>query len=187
MEITDEIIHKSVAQVPFGNFEPFITGNDDDATKFYSKVVEALECLSGISVVREDDHHGQGYASYVSVFLYPADGSTQRDCPKQVETTGILLYMSRLAPIAVYAASQRAKNKYSWGGNSGFIEANSVNTAPEGDWDEFVWDISECLHSFQVEILPREMLLVPLPEGIKIPTLFDGPYYVFDALFYWCD
>jgi len=69
MEITRAIIDKSVTQQPFGTFEPFLTGNDDDAASFYRDVLWALEKLPGVSVIREPDHHGSGYASYVSAFL----------------------------------------------------------------------------------------------------------------------
>ncbi len=107
MQITDAIIHDSVAQKPFGGFEPFVSGTDEDAWQFYSGVLSALEQVPGVSVIREANHQGSGYASYVSAFLYPSDGSTRRDCPTYVETAGILLYMSRLAPIAVCGASGR--------------------------------------------------------------------------------
>jgi ribosomal protein S18 acetylase RimI-like enzyme len=174
-KITEEMMNDSVAQRPFGDFEPFISGSDEDASKFYS------------GVIREDDHHGQGYASYVSAFIYPSDGRTCRDHPGHVEMEGILLYMSWLAPMAVYGASQRTKNKDGTGGSSGFIEAKDVNTVPEGDWTALIADVTDCLSAYGIEILPREPLLAPAPEGIKIPTLFDGPYFVFDTLFYWCD
>ena len=187
MQITDAIMNDSVAQVPFGSFEPFVTGTDQDASLFYMLVLSALEEIPGISVIREADHQGSGYASYVSAFLYPSDGSTRRDFPTHVETTGILLYMSRLAPIAVYGASGRSDNKNDSGGGSGFINSENVGTLPEGDWTALLSNVTECLRRFRIEFLPREPLLQPAPEGIAIPTIFDGPYYVFDTLFYWSD
>jgi hypothetical protein len=187
MQITDAIINDSVAKRPFGKFEPFITGTDRDAWDFYSDVLSSLERVPGISVVREADHQGSGYASYVSAFLYPSDDSTRRDYPTYVETTGILLYMSRLAPIAVYGASGRNDNKGDRGSSSGFIGADNVGTQPDGDWTAFIAAVTDCLDRFRIEVLPREPLLQPAPDGIKIPTVFDGPYYVFDTLFYWCD
>ena len=187
MDITNDMMNHSVAQRPFGDFEPFISGSDKDAAKFYSGVIAALKEVRGINVIQEDDHHGSGYASYVSVFIYPSDGRTVREHPRHIETIGILLYMSRLAPMAVYGASQQTKNKDWNGGSGGFIEAKDVNTVPEGDWTALIADVTDCLSAYGIEILPREPLLAPAPEGIKIPTLFDGPYYVFDTLFYWCD
>jgi hypothetical protein len=63
--------------------------------------------LPGMGLMREADHYGSGYASYISVFLYPEKGyyagagAAQRDYPEFVHKTGFLLYLSRLAPIAV--------------------------------------------------------------------------------------
>jgi hypothetical protein len=187
VQITDAIICDSVAQQPFGSFEPFITGTDRDAWHFYSDVLATLEHAPGVSVIREADHQGSGYASYVSAFLFPSDGSTRQDHPTYVQTIGILLYMSRLAPIAVYGASGRTDNKHDTGASSGFIDADNVGTLPVGDWTAFVATVTECLHRFRIEVLPRDPLLQPAPDGIEIPTVFDGPYYVFDTLFYWCD
>ncbi len=187
MQITDDIMNDSVAQRPFGSFEPFITGNDSDASRFYSKVFLALEQIPSVSLIRGLDHHGSGYASYVSAFLYPRDGSTRRDYPTDIETTGILLYMSRLAPIAVYGASGRTDSKEGRGSSSGFIGTNNVGTLPEGDWTAFVAAVTACLCQFRVEFLQREPLVQPAPTDIEIPTVFDGPYYIFDTLFYWSD
>lgn len=187
MDITEDIICHSVAQHPFGNFEPFVTGNEVEVWQFFADVLSALEQVPGVSVVRELDHHGSGYASYISAFLYPSDGSTRYDRPLYFETTGILLYMSRLAPIAVYGASGRSDNKDDNGSSSGFIDNQNVGTLPRGDWTAFIAKITDCLRAFRVEVLPREPLLQPAPEGIEVPTVFNGPYYIFDTLFYWCD
>jgi hypothetical protein len=193
MKITQEIIRKSVSQQKFGDFEPFISGEDRAIASFYQGVITGLENLPGVGLFREHDHHGSGYASYVSVFLYPEEGHysgagvAQHDYPEFVHTTGILLYLSRLAPIAVYGASNRTDNKHDGGGSGGFIEASNVGLLPDGDWSEFLGVIEECLQSFRIEILPREPLLLPAPQDISIPTVFDGPYYVFDTLFYWED
>ncbi len=187
MQITEDIICDSVAQKPFGTFEPFVNGTDEDAHQFYSNVFSALERVRGIAVIRELNHQGSGYASYVSAFLYPSDNSTRRDHPIYVETSGVLLYMSRLAPIAVYGASRRTDNKDGKGSSSGFIGADNVGTPPDGDWTVFIAAITNCLQEFRIELLPREPLLQPAPEDIKIPTAFDGPYFIFDTLFYWSD
>ncbi len=187
IEITEAIMHDSVSQTLFGNFEPFISGSDQDAWQFYSVVLSALEQQPGVNVIRETCHHGSGYASYVSAFLYPGDGRSRRDFPTYVETTGILLYLSRLAPLAAYGASARAENKDGKGSSAGFIEVSNVGLLPDGDWTDFIATVADVLGKFHIELLPRAPLILPAPDGIEIPTVFDGPYYVFDTLFYWCD
>jgi hypothetical protein len=154
---------------------------------FYNTVLASLEQIPGVSVFRELDHHGSGYASYVSAFLYPSDLRSRRDFPDYIETTGILLYLSRLAPIAVFGASARTSSKRKSRTSSGFIEVHNVGRLPDGNWTDFLAELANCLRSFRVEILPRDHLVLPAPDGVSIPTVFDGPYFVFDTLFYWSD
>ena len=187
MEITDAMINSSVGGLAFGAFEPFVTGDDLAVSSFYSDVLASLKSIPGVAVHEELDHYGSGYASYLSVFLYPSDGRSCRDFPDHTETTGILVYMSRLAPIWVYGASAEAENKNGKGSSSGFIEAGSLGTLPDGDWVDFLASITRCLASYGIELLHREPLMQPARDDIIIPTVFDGPYYVFDTLFYWCD
>ena len=186
MNLTSEIIRKSVTQQPFGSFEPFVSGDEKAVAAFYDRVVVALKKLPTIRLLRESDHHGSGYASYVSLFLYPSDGHTQQDFPDFVQTDGLLLYVSRLAPVAVFALSSRTSNKNNGGCSSGFIEAGNVGILPD-DWSVFLGEIKACLQFYEIELLDRDPLLDPAPQNVTIPTVFDGPYYVFDTLFYWED
>jgi hypothetical protein len=187
MEITDAILRKSVAQKAFGSFEPFIGGDEHEVSAFYDSVLSALASNDTICVHRESDHHGSGYASYVSAFLFPSDGRSQRAFPNHIETGGILLYMSRLAPIAVFGASARTASIDGQSSSLGFIGVDNVGTPPDGDWEWFVETLQKLLQSFGIELLPRAPLLIPAPDDISIPTVFDGPYYILDALFYWED
>lgn len=187
MEITPDIMRRSVRQQPFGTAEPFVTGDAGAVAAFYETVIEALLALPGVALEREIDHHGSGYASYIQLFLFPADGSSQTAFPEYIHTTGLLLYLSRLAPIAVYGASDTTRNRHSDGGSGGFIESSNVGLLPNADWTEFAEAVTACLAARGIELLPREPLLLPAPEDIIIPTVFDPPYFVFDTLFYWED
>lgn len=187
MEITPEIMRRSVAKQPFGAFEPFVSGPEAAVVSFYDGVIAALQALEGVCLIREEPHHGSGYASYVSVFLFPDDGTARIEAGDHVLTTGLLLYLSRLAPLATFGASSMTRNKDDEGGSSGFIESHNAGTLPAEGWLEFLGAMEACLAHFHIELLYREPLLVPAPEGITIPTVFDPPYFVFDTLFYWED
>jgi hypothetical protein len=186
MKISRATIDRAVAAQPLGSEEPFLSGPDEAIASFYKRVFAALE-RSRIRVLMEPDHHGSGYASYISTFLYRADGVGVRDFPAYRETAGLLLYVSRLAPVAVFGASDRTQNHNNTGSSSGFIRINNLNKLPGDDWADFLWTVKRVLHNHGVELLATEPLLEPAPEGLRIPTAFDGPYYVFDTLFYWED
>ncbi len=185
MEITDEVIRKSVASEPFGLVEPFITGDERAVEAWHARVLAGLGRSPLLRVDRESDHYGSGYASYVSAFISPRDGRSVVEHPTFVDTIGILLYLSRLAPIAVFGSSSRNKNNS--GSSSGFIEINNLNRPPEGDWSDFMREVRALLEGHGIELLDREPLERPVPRDVVIPTCFDGPYRVFDTLFYWCD
>lgn len=185
-EITREIIEKSVRAQPFCMEEPFVSADDTAVTGLYKRMFAALR-HAGMDVVMEDDHHGSGYASYVSAFLSHRGGVDEIDHPAYIETRGVLLYVSRLAPIAVFGASSRTRNKRNTGTSSGFITTANLNRLPPGDWNDVSRTLRIVLERHGVELLPTEPLLAPAPDDIRIRTAFDGPYAVFDTLFYWED
>lgn len=187
MNITLEHLRKSVAAEPFGSFQPFVPGDEQLVAAFYRSVLASIERSRAIALMVEDDHHGSGYASYISAFLYPRDGRSRVQHSEYVETTGVLLYLSRLAPIAVFGRSFRTQNTKNSGKSSGFVDSSNVGLLPEGDWSDFYRSMTQPLDAARVELLPRESLLEPAPTELQIPTAFDPPYFVLDALFYWSD
>lgn len=187
MEITKQVIQNSIAAKPFGVVEPFISGEKSKVDGFYKKIFADLERTGKISIYREVDHYGSGYASYISAFIYPRDGSSLVEFSSHVETTGLLLYCSRLAPIAVYGASARTQNKNNQGSSSGFITLENLYESPKGDWIAFLRLLCKTLEENGVIMPPKDVLMQPAPKDIKIPTVFDPPYYIYDTLFYWQD
>ncbi|GAA4788898.1 hypothetical protein [Lysobacter hankyongensis] len=185
-DITREIMEKSVQAQPLCEEEPFLSGDEAAVTGFYECMFAALR-RDGVDVLIEDDHHGSGYASYISAFLSRRGGVDEIDHPAHVETVGLLLYVSRLAPIAVFGASSRTRNKRDSGTSSGFITTDNLDRLPPGDWSGLLRTLRIVLEAHGVELLPTAPLLAPAPDGIRIPTAFDGPYAVFDTLFYWED
>jgi hypothetical protein len=164
-----------------------VSGTSTDVERFYQSVFHRIGFQAHMAVDRERDHHGSGYASYISAFLYPRDGNTTHRHETYDEDHGFLLYVSRLAPLAVFGASSRTRNHDGDGGSSSFIDANTVGVVPSGDWHSFLMSLGAVLAEYKIDLLPRELLLRPLEIDLRVPTAFDPPYYVFDALFYWED
>ena len=93
----------------------------------------------------------------------------------------------RDAPIAVFDASSRTRNKRDSGTSSGYITTDNLDRLPPGDWSDLLRTLRIVLEAHGVELLPTAPLLAPAPDGIRIPSAFDGPHAVFDTLFYWED
>src|SRR5438046_1845371 len=156
MEITQDMMRRAVRQQALSAREPFCPGREAPVSAFYDRVLRDLERHDEIAVVRELAHHGSGYASYVSAFLYKKDGTSTREFPAHIEKTGVLLYMSRLGPFAVFGASSITAAKDGKSSSSGFVAADNLGLLPEGDCLSFVDEVTGILAKHGLEMLSRE-------------------------------
>jgi hypothetical protein len=62
--------------------------------------------------------------------------------------------------------------------------AENVGMLADGVWTASIAAFRDCLRGFRIEVLARETRLQPAPDDIEIPSVFDGPYYIFDTLFH---
>lgn len=129
---------------------PYSTQDPDTIEHFLQQVVESLKNSDQMEVEAEFDHYGSGYASYVEVFCdrrQPSSSASNSDSA----TPGITLYLSRLLPIVVYGATEKAANSYS--GTFKFLTPNQLGTLPPGDWQEIFTEITQKLRSFNLQII----------------------------------
>jgi hypothetical protein len=99
---------------------------------------------------------------------------------------GLLVYLCRRVPIAVYGADTRAYR--AGGGSSGFLGPDTVGTPPAGDWDAVVKEVCAKLREHGLSIADAETLQPLLSFEYTIDTnLSNAPHRLFDVLFYWYD
>jgi hypothetical protein len=137
-----------------------------------------------LGVEAEFDHYGSGYASYVHVFCAKAGGRsrTRRACEDSID--GIAVYLSRLAPFAIYGREQRTKSAS--GSSMQYLGLADVYSLPPGNWEAEISAVLQVLEGFNFVLPARAQLVEALPYKLDIATIFDDTH-VFDAIFYWED
>lgn len=174
---------------------PYSTGNSRKIEKLLSQLVGRLSDIGSLSIDADFDNYGSGYASYVSLEISKRDKS---DVIKEhhsngvsLTTNGLMVYLSRVAPVVVYGGAFWTKtyaNGKETGGSSHFLEPDMLEDLPAKAWECELESIKTILTDYGFRIPFKEELARNLDFEINIPTLLgEPPYRVFDCFFYWMD
>ncbi|MBC8059308.1 MAG: hypothetical protein H7Y18_01430 [Clostridiaceae bacterium] len=186
MIYSEETLRKFIDGRPSGKDYPYNNGTSKQIEFHIKSIVADLERSNLIKVEADFKSYGSGYSSYIDIFCYKKDGSSTIKKKDVLWIDGITIYISKLAPVAIYGASN--KTKHSKGGGYNFLDANNINSIPKGNWDDVLYTITNKLKKYEIEMLRKRELAKPLDFKAKIPTILnDGGYKIFDAIFYWED
>lgn len=178
-----------------GNFPPFSTGNWEDTEVYLKQVVGRIRDIHTIVIEADFNHYGTGFSSHIPLELSKKDKNdvsiSINGAFRTEETQGLILYLCRLAPYAVYGAgtwSVTYKNE-EWDSEfRHFLEPSIIDSLPETDWQHELRQIQDILHQYGIRILSKVEIAQKLDFELHIPTvLSDPPYTVFDCFFYWAD
>lgn len=151
------------------------------------RVARGLKRSRLLDVEIERDDYGGGTASYFDVFCAKRRGPSTVSKEGVDYIDGIAVYISRLAPVAVYGPMLRTR--HATGGSSSFLTPEVIGQCPPGDWSEELTEINTILTRYYgITILDRGELIKKLPFKAKIATCFKRKgYQIFDAIFYYDD
>lgn len=187
---TNDELKRIIDMKPVGNFYPYnMEEYDFDAVDQYiHKVVDTLRTIPNLAFAADFDSHGSGYASYVHIFCWKKAGSSKTVVERTITTTGIRLYICRLAPVAVMGEGEMWKHTIGSSGGNDLLSSNTVDVIPKGNWREQWESIRHVLKKYGYTILDRKFVKKRLPFEATIQTILtDPPYELFDAFFYWED
>lgn len=195
MEFEKEYLTDIVKGKTRGDFIPFSAGKWNKSDKYLKQVVGRLKDSVSIYLDADFDHYGSGFSSYVHVYLSKKDKSDQQieiNGDERTENThGLMVYLCRMAPFAVYAEgfwTKTFKADRCVSGSSHFIEPEQVGTIPSASWKQELIEISNVLNEFGIAFFKGEELNKKVGFEISVPTILsDPPFKVFDCLFYWAD
>lgn len=179
-----------------GDFPPFSLGNAAKIEHYIHKIVAELQRNRAWLVEADFGHYGSGYASYVPITIGKRDKSdTVTSAGKgrvTDNTTGLLLYVSRLVPYWFYGQgwwSRTWEQGHASGGGSTFLDVAGQAAIDPARWQHDCYRLEMVLTEFRYQLLTPEELTHPAPADLTfIPTeLADPPYSVFDCFFYWAD
>lgn len=205
MDFTHEQLRAMIDGKTTGTSFPYHTGSEEEIEKHIKTLLHHLKQSERIDCDGEFDHYGSGYASYVELFCYKRNGGSvirhsyiAKDSVTALEIEGVVVYASRLAPVAVIGKDQRLKSirdgrgeKEEFYSGRSFLSPKDVGTQPSGFREE-VLEIRNQLTAAGYTVLEKDDVIQPLPFEAKIPTILcipknGGVYKVFDAIFYWSD
>lgn len=203
MRFTSEQLQTIISEKPIGNSYPYNTKDDKEIEKYILNLFYSLNCSPLIKCSSEFNHYGSGYASYVDFFCYKKEDCSilQKDYSQKsnvstIEIEGFVIYVSRLAPVAVigidtrYHTVEKLENrKNGFLGAFTFLQAKDVISTPPNTLAEEFREVVTKLQDSEYTILDRDYVSQSLPFKAQIPTILsvERDYRIFDAIFYWMD
>lgn len=173
---------------PVGGPLPFDPADDGSILRFYEPLVLAIEREHGLRSRGEWNHFGSGYASFIEVWFYPADGRTRLRAFNVGDErhAGLVVLLSRLS---CYFALAEGEKSWSTNGGSGSLpNFEGVDSITHPKLLPFVAPVTSTLTAAGLRRLSRGELAAFLPAEVSVPTILsDPPFRQFDALFYWED
>lgn len=185
-------ITKGIAR---GDCLPFSSSSWQHSDDYLKQMTGRLKDIRSIELNADFEHYGSGFSSYVPIFMSKKDKSDvtiTTDGDIRTETTnGLLLYLCRLAPVAVYGGETWTKtfHKQQWrSGSTPYLALTSIGILPQIDWTNEIVAITNILNEYRWSLLTKEEVDIKLDFDLTIPTVLAAPpYTVFDCLFYWED
>lgn len=185
MIISSAQLREAILDKRIGRAEPYSVSSEAVEAYLHNVVLE-LQQRASLEISAIFNHYGSGYASYVDVFCEKAQGRSKVQQGNELYSHAIVVYLCRLAPVAIYGAGLKIKRPQSE--SYRHIRLEGLATTPEGDWATELEDIVTVLKKLGFTLLDKESLVQPLAFKAKIRTSFGTlPYTVFDALFHWED
>src|SRR5690625_55724 len=97
-----------------GKSYPYDTHNVEEIETYIKQLYYRIKRIPNIICEAEFDHYGSGYASFVKFFCYrKEDVLVVKDKEEhgvlEYEKTGVLLNVSRLAPVFIYGEDERSE------------------------------------------------------------------------------
>ena len=199
LQFTNEQLQTMISGEPISETFPYNTKDKNQIEKHIKNLFGTLNRSKSFKCEAIFDHYGSGYASYVDLFCYRRDGSSklsekyiEKDSLTSIQFEGLVIYISRLAPVAIIGKKYIIDNDKT---KDEFFGAMSMISKPEEVLDEpphFMVDefqeIKQLLNHKGYSILTKQYLSQNLPFKTKISTFTDPRQYkVFDAIFYWMD
>ncbi|WP_026691245.1 hypothetical protein [Alteribacter aurantiacus] len=179
-----------------GSRFPYDTGNEREVEAHMRRLFYHINRIPNLICEAEWNHFGSGYASFVQFFCYRKEDVTivqEKNGMQEVEISGIIIDICRLAPVAIMGEDHRFKkiriqtNEEVSGGHGMLDSPNRLYVSEKLEAIEK--QVNEALRAFDIKRLRPEQLDKPLSLQVKIPTIYREPnqYIEMDAIFYWED
>lgn len=180
-----------------GDTFPYDSYDKKEILAHINRLFYRINRIHNVLCEAEWDHFGSGYASFVEFFCY-----RKEDCIvmeekygiREIEIKGIILDISRLAPVAIMGEDVRYRtirietNEEVRSGQGSILD-DPISLAVGEELETLAFELQNALEEFDYKLLATKEMSVPLSFNTKIPTVYrnERQYLVLDAIFYWED
>jgi hypothetical protein len=186
--LAKEDLERLLSQKCISSAHPWCTEDERQIDGFYKQVCADIERAQRVQSRIEWNHYGSGYASYVDAWFYRATPEFEcQELSKEWQAYhGVAVLLSRLS--SYFVVMEGAKTWSDRGGSNYLPTLEMVNRFARPATERLADEIAAFLETQGLQRLHPEALGHSLPKDTKVPTILsDGPYTVFDAVFYWED
>lgn len=182
-----------------GESYPYDTKDEKKIEAYIKQLYNRMKRIPNVFCEAEFDHFGSGYASFIEFFCYRREDiriikKKEKYGILEYEIKGILINVSRLAPIFIYGEDERARTvrvetKKNIAGAYSPLPGQTNIFHMDEKFSEMMYELFQVLKEFKYEPLAKTYANQVLPFEADIPTFYREPheYRVLDALFYWED
>ncbi|WP_143561084.1 hypothetical protein [Sporosarcina sp. P3] len=194
---TDQQLRMLIEGKVIGDSFPYDRSDEEETLAHINRLFYRINRIYNVVCEAEWNHFGSGYASFVEFFCY-----WKKDCivveeingMREIEIRGILLDISRLAPVAIMGEDVRYKtirietNEEVTSGHGSILDA-PISLIVGRELKTLAAELQNALEEFDYKRLTANEMSTPLSFKTKIPTTYrnEHQYLVLDAIFYWED
>lgn len=194
---SNDELQKLIAGEIIGDIYPYDTNDETEIEAHIKRLFHRINRIPNVVCDAEWYHFGSGYASFIEFFCYQQKDRIvveEKYGMREIETKGIIIDISRLAPVAIMGEDDRymklhiETNKEVSGGHGSIIDhPNSLHVGER--LQTIRKELEKALKEFNYELLKAEEIEQPLSFQTTIPTIYRSArqYLVMDAIFYWED
>ena len=173
----NELYHRP----PVGDHPPYHGGTYADTEAHVKRIGAALAANTKLDVLIDPNDLESGFATYLTAYVGKLENKGARSW------SGIQLYISILAPVAIFGAGSRSVSPgvVAWSD----VYADEIGTLPDGDWTVELHAIRACLDKWKIYLATRDEMTIEVPYTVGLANLYrtSPPFRVYDLLFRWDD
>ncbi|GAF65441.1 putative isomerase [Bacillus sp. TS-2] len=212
MIFTNDQLQKMIKGQPVGESYPYNQDDEGLIENFIKRIYYQLKKSRVFHYEADFEHFGSGYASFVCLFLTLKNGTSvmakreygaKQNTIIETDLEGICVYISRLAPVAVFnrgeygfrkVVDQSGKVLSEQQTYNTWLLRNELNELPDKSWQWEWQQLKKQIEEYGILFLEEDYLKNSLSFLTEIPTILVdkhhhdlGQYRNFDAIFYWED
>ncbi len=178
-----------------GDFTPFNKNDVQKVNRYIKGMLGRLSDRKSLVVEADFSSYGSGFASYINVKLSKKNKTGLKTVQKgnkiEVDTEGLLLYISSLAPYWYFGCvkwySSYLDNKYQ-GGTIPFLTPQDIRKYDKSLWEDDIEHITRLFEEYRYTLLTEQEVEKSLWFDLDIKANMGAkPYTVFDCFFHWED